>query len=70
MGKSLNWDAIFEIALVLKAEYPDVDLEKVSLQDIYDWTVALPGFEDDPELANDDILMSIYQEWYEECHPL
>ena len=70
MGKSLHWDAIFEIALALKTHYPEIDLEKVSLHDIFDWTVALPGFQDDPELANDEILMAIYQEWYEECNPI
>lgn len=33
---------------------------------IFRWTLDLPGFEDDPELANDDILAAIFQEWYEE----
>jgi FeS assembly protein IscX len=33
---------------------------------IYHWTLELPGFDDDPELANDGILEAIYQEWYEE----
>jgi len=33
---------------------------------IYRWTVALPGFDDDPQLANDAVLAAIYQEWYEE----
>jgi FeS assembly protein IscX len=33
---------------------------------IFRWTLALPMFEDDPALANDDILAAIYQDWYEE----
>lgn len=33
---------------------------------IYHWTLELPGFDDDPALANDGILEAIYQEWYEE----
>ena len=33
---------------------------------IFRWTLDLPGFVDDPELANDDILAAIFQEWYEE----
>lgn len=33
---------------------------------IYHWTLALPDFDDEPELANDAILAAIYQEWYEE----
>ena len=70
MPSTLDWEATYEIVLALKARYPQIDLEEVSLQNIFDWTVALPNFEDDLELANDDILMSIYQEWYEECNPL
>ena len=33
---------------------------------IYDWVIALPEFEDDLELANDEILLAIFQEWFEE----
>ena len=40
----------------------------ISLGMIYRWTVELPDFEDDPELANDQILSSIYQEWFEEVN--
>jgi FeS assembly protein IscX len=49
---------------------PDEDLEKVSLANILDWTLALPDFSDDPDLVTDDILYSIYQDWYEEANPL
>jgi FeS assembly protein IscX len=68
--KSLYWDAIYEIALALKKQRPDEELEEVSLGDIFAWTIALPGFADDPELANDDILAAIYQEWFEEIQAL
>jgi len=37
---------------------------------IYHWTLALPDFADDPQLANDAILAAIYQEWFEEENPL
>ena len=67
---SLNWDAIYEIVLALKSQYPRIDLEEVSLGQVYEWTLALPGFNDDPELANDEILMAIYQEWFEEINPI
>jgi FeS assembly protein IscX len=66
----LYWDAIFEIVLALKAHFPNKELEAVSLGDIFQWTTALPNFGDDPELANDEILTAIYQEWYEENNPL
>lgn len=70
MSNPLNWDAVYEIALALKNQYPQVDLEQVSLDDIFKWTVSLSNFEDDPDLANDDILTAILQEWYEENNPI
>ncbi len=66
MADSLNWESTFAIALALKAKYPQVDFETVSLGDIYRWTLELEGFEDEPALANDDILSAIYQDWFEE----
>lgn len=66
MAESLNWESIFALALALKAAHPDVDLTDVSLRMVYDWTLALPAFDDDPALANDDILLAIYQDWLEE----
>ena len=62
----MTWEDSFAIARELSKSHPDIDLEDVSLMMIYQWTLKLPGFEDDPELANDSILAAIYQEWYEE----
>jgi FeS assembly protein IscX len=66
MAEPLNWESIYAIALALKEAHPHVDMQNVSLQTIFNWTVALPAFEDDPALANDDILAAIYQDWFEE----
>jgi FeS assembly protein IscX len=66
MAEPLNWESIYAIALALKEAHPGVDMQNVSLQMIFNWTVALPTFEDDPALANDDILAAIYQDWFEE----
>jgi len=63
---TLTWDDSFAIAQALRASFPSIDLEEVSLNMIYRWTVALPGFDDDPQLANDAVLAAIYQEWFEE----
>lgn len=70
MDQSLYWDATYEIALALIARFPNEDLEEVSIIQVFEWVVALPNFMDDPELANDEILLSIYQEWYEERNPI
>lgn len=70
MAEVLTWDDSYAIAMILKARYPDLPVEEISLGMIYRWTVALPEFDDDPQLANDSILMAIYQEWFEEVNPV
>ena len=63
---TLNWESTYAIALELKRQHRNVNLEEVSLQQIYQWTLQLSEFEDDPALANDGILYAIYQDWFEE----
>jgi FeS assembly protein IscX len=43
-----------------------VDVESVGLKQLQEWIIALPGFVDDPEMANEGILNGILREWYEE----
>jgi FeS assembly protein IscX len=69
LDDALYWDSSFAIARRLMALHPDVDLSTVTLNMVYNWVVALPDFHDDPQLANDDLLQAIYQEWYEERSP-
>jgi FeS assembly protein IscX len=69
MVEPLTWEDSYAIALALRERYPDIALEDVSLSMIYQWTLLLAGFQDDPELANDSILAAIYQEWFEEANP-
>ncbi|MEK7439224.1 MAG: Fe-S cluster assembly protein IscX, partial [Chloroflexota bacterium] len=66
----LYWDGSYEIALRLIQSHPDVNLEEVTLQNILEWTVALPDFADDPALVNDEILTAIYSDWLEEITTL
>ena len=63
---SLTWETSYAIAIELKRRHQHVSIENVGLQDIYSWTLELEDFEDDPALCNDEILSSIYQEWFEE----
>lgn len=66
----LAWEDTYAIARALFAQYGNIDLEQVSLGMIYRWVLELPGFQDDPELANEEILTAIYQEWFEEANPV
>ncbi len=63
---TFTWDTTYAIALELRRRHPEADIEEVSLGQIYRWTLELSEFEDDPALANDDILYAIYQDWFEE----
>ena len=63
---TLTWETSYAIAIQLKRRHSDVNIENVSLRQLYAWTLELKDFVDDPALCNDEILSSIYQEWYEE----
>jgi FeS assembly protein IscX len=63
---SLTWEATYALAMELRRQHPQANIEDVTLQQIHDWTLLLPDFEDDPLLVNDDILYAIYQDWFEE----
>jgi FeS assembly protein IscX len=63
---ALTWEATYEIVLALMDTYPHVDLDEVGLDELCQWVIALPDFEDDPTLANDTILEEILRVWFEE----
>lgn len=67
---TLSWEGSYAIALALRSAHPQINLEDVSLGMIFRWTIELPEFDDDPELANEAILASIYQDWFEEVNPV
>lgn len=63
----LYWDSSYEIALRLMEVYPDVNVEDVGEDQLYQWIIALPDFVDDPALVNEGILKAVLREWYEEA---
>lgn len=69
-NQPLFWDSTYEIVMCLIDRYPDVNVETVGIQQLYEWVIALPRFADDPSLVHDGILNDILREWYEESHPL
>jgi len=66
----LTWDDSYAIARELRRLHPDTSLENISLGMILGWTLELPDFSDDADLANESILAAIFQEWFEEEYPL
>ena len=69
-SEELYWDSTYAIARRLRALHPDIDLSTLTLNMIYNWTIALPEFSDDPQLANDELIQAILQEWLEETPSL
>ena len=65
----LYWDSSYEIALSLMEEHPNIEVDSVGTEQLYQWVIALPNFADNPELANEGILNEILREWYEEVNP-
>ena len=63
---SLYWDSAYAIAVALISVYPNIDPELVGLEELATMVVQLPGFADDPALANDRLLKDIIIAWYEE----
>jgi FeS assembly protein IscX len=66
MSEPLTWESTYAIALALKDAHPGIDMASVTLGNIHAWTLALDDFDDDTALVNDEILLAIYQDWYEE----
>lgn len=66
MNDPLTWEATYEIVLALKEAHPNAEIESLSLNEIFEMTVALENFSDDPTLVNDKILEEILLEWFEE----
>ncbi|PJF26817.1 MAG: Fe-S assembly protein IscX [Phototrophicales bacterium] len=67
-ANSLYWEATYAIARCLRETYPEMDVETVGFGQLLELVTALPGFADDPALANEAILNDILREWFEETH--
>jgi FeS assembly protein IscX len=57
----IYWEPTYEIVLALMAAHPDVDVNGVGMQQLFDWIVA-----DNPTIVSDELLRDILREWYEE----
>jgi FeS assembly protein IscX len=62
----LYWDSTYAIVLALMESYPNQRPVDTGLEELVTLVTALPGFEDDPSLATEQILYDILTVWYEE----
>ena len=63
----LYWDSTYAIVVALMNHYPNHNPEDVGLEELADLIKNIPGFEDDPAMATERILLDIQTVWYEEA---
>ena len=63
----MKWTDTREIAIALADSRPDVDPSSVRFTDLYEWVLALPGFDDDPKRCGEKILEAIQADWIDEA---
>ena len=64
----LFWDATYAIVVTLMDTYPELRPENIGLLEIATLVEQLPGFQDDPTMVTERILLDIQNIWYEETH--
>jgi FeS assembly protein IscX len=62
----MKWTDTREIAIALAETHPDVDPTRVRFTDLYQWVMALEGFDDDPRRCGEKILEAIQGAWIDE----
>ena len=62
----MKWTDSRDIAIALQDKFPDTDPKILRFTDLYDWVLALDGFEDDPKHCGEKILEAIQAAWIEE----
>jgi FeS assembly protein IscX len=63
----MKWTDSRDIAIALAEQFPDTDPKTIRFTDLYDWVLALPGFDDDPKRCGEKILEAIQATWIEEA---
>jgi FeS assembly protein IscX len=63
----VKWTDSREIAIALAEKFPGTDPQRVRFTDLYQWVIALPGFDDDPKRSGEKILEAIQMAWIDEA---
>ncbi|GJM40286.1 MAG: hypothetical protein DHS20C20_05680 [Ardenticatenaceae bacterium] len=66
----LYWESTYAITVALMAHYPARSPEDVGLEELAQLVESLPGFDDDPAMVTERILLDIQTVWYEEATAL
>jgi FeS assembly protein IscX len=63
----LYWESTYAITVALMTQYPERNPEDVGLEELAQLVETLPGFDDDPAMVTERILLDIQTVWYEEA---
>ena len=63
---NLDWLDVFEIAIELNDEFPEIDPQWISFPDLHKKVCELNNFDGDPSKSNEKILEAIQMYWIEE----
>jgi FeS assembly protein IscX len=63
----VKWTDTQDIAIALTDAHPEQDPTKINFVNLYNWVLALPGFDDDPKRCGEKILEAIQMAWIEEA---
>jgi FeS assembly protein IscX len=63
----LYWDSTYAIVVSLMEHHPQRRPEGVGLAELTALVESLPGFQDDPALLTEQLLLDILTVWYEEA---
>ena len=64
--EQLDWLDVFDIAIELSEQYPEIDPQWISFPDLHTKICKLENFIGDPNKSNEKILEAIQMQWIEE----
>lgn len=64
----MKWTDSRNIAIELAETHPDVDPRYIRFTELYEWVLALPDFNDDPQHSGEKILEAIQMAWIDEAN--
>ena len=64
--EQLDWLDVFDIAIELSEQYPEIDPQWISFPDLHTKICELENFIGDPSKSNEKILEAIQMQWIEE----
>ncbi len=62
----MQWTDIYDIAIALEEQHPEVDILHIKFTDLWHMVQQLPEFDDQPNRCNEKILEAIQAAWLEE----